>query len=515
MDILNELVNVITKNKVKQIDVIGNRSDKKSRVNEFYQSLVSQKFKTAKEAAACLLQTEETDPAFIKLRNKLEKRLLNTVFFIDIKQPSYNEQQKAYYTCLKEWAATKILFGKGARKSALQLSKKILKQALRFEFTELAIDAARMLRLHYGAMSGDEKKFNYYNQLFRELESVWIAENRAEELYTTLTLRYVFNKSTKEDIHQLALACSAELEPLLDRYSSNRLHLSGRLIQVIGYTSINDFPGTIQVCQRAIDFFENKKYLPKTAVQIFLHQQLVCYTQLRQYETGREVAEKCLEYLSEGNFNWFKHEELYLTLSLHTGQYQKAYEIFSKVAAHPNLEAQAQQLRETWKIIEAYIHYLALIGQVVPAEGDQRFHHFRVARFLNEVPAFSKDKAGMNVPILIIQILFSILQKKYNTAIDRIETIEKYCSRYLRKDDSFRSNCFIKMLLQIPISGFHRHAVQRKAAPLLQRLRDVPLEIANQPHGIEIIPYETLWEFALLSLDTKHARLPDPVKQKR
>jgi len=95
------------------------------------------------------------------------------------------------------------------------------------------------------------------------------------------------------------------------------------------------------------------------------------------------------------------------------------------------------------------------------------------------------------------------LKRKYNDAIDRIEAIEKYSSRYLHQEDTFRSNCFIKMLLTIPISSFHKAAVLRKAAPYLKKLESAPFEVSNQSIEVEIIPFEKLWLFALESLENK------------
>ena len=37
----------------------------------------------------------------------------------------------------------------------------------------------------------------------------------------------------------------------------------------------------------------------------------------------------------------------------------------------------------------------------------------------------------------------------------------------------------------------------------LTQLKKTPLEVANQPHEVEIIPYEILWEMALNSLENK------------
>ena len=59
------------------------------------------------------------------------------------------------------------------------------------------------------------------------------------------------------------------------------------------------------------------------------------------------------------------------------------------------------------------------------------------------------------------------------------------------------------MLMLIPEASFHREAAARKATRLMDQLREVPLAIANQPHEIEIIPYEDLWSMILDALPLK------------
>ena len=59
------------------------------------------------------------------------------------------------------------------------------------------------------------------------------------------------------------------------------------------------------------------------------------------------------------------------------------------------------------------------------------------------------------------------------------------------------------MLLQIPISNFHKAGAQRRAESWWKTLKSTPLHVAKQAHEIEIIPYEDLWEFLLDSLDRK------------
>ncbi len=503
---LQELAYVVKKNSPRASEIMGRGKKSGLKVKRFFEGLINNKFANDEEAAAFFYERSKDHSGYQKLRRKLQNRLINSVFFIDTDKSSYTRRQKAYYTTHKDWAAVKILLGRNARLSGVNLCHKILRKAKKYEFTELVLDISRTLRLHYGSHEGDLRKYERYNNLFKEYETIWKVENDAEELYTELVIRYVNSKATKEEVHARATEYHEQLLPSLSRFDSYRLHLCGYLIRLIIHTSVNDYEKTIEVCDEGIRFFERKKYVASVPLQIFYYQQLVCFTQLKKYQEGKAAADRCLEQLESGSFNWFKYQELLLTLSMHTSQYQAAYDVFQAVTAHRRFQYLPPAIRETWKIFEAYIHYLVERGLLDPEETDTRFNKFRLGKFLNETPIFSKDKRGMNIPILIIQILFMIELKRYDQAIDRIEAIQKYCSRYLRKDDTFRSNCFIKMLLQIPLSSFHRAGVIRRADKYRKKLESVSLEVSSQTHEIEIIPYEELWDMVLDALDNKFYR---------
>ena len=128
---------------------------------------------------------------------------------------------------------------------------------------------------------------------------------------------------------------------------------------------------------------------------------------------------------------------------------------------------------------------------------------FKISRFLNEVPIFSKDKRGLNVPILILQTLFQLQQRKYDHLIDRIEALSKYQQRYLCKEENYRSYVFIKMLIEIPKAYFNKNLVIQKTEKWSSQLRLVPIEISNQNHDLEILPYQHIWTFVLDLLDKR------------
>jgi hypothetical protein len=503
MRALKELALVVHNNRLRSVDLIQDYDGDgpMNKIQEFYYSLVRNEINEDDVAAEMLLNTDRKDSRYQKLKSKLKRTLLNTVYFVDTKWPNYTDRQRAYYTAYKDWAAVKILLGKNARLVAIQLSQRLLNIAEKYEFTDLSIDLLRILRLHFGAREGNEKKYETYNALFKYYESLFHHENRAEELYTELVLKFIKSKASDEETRQKAMEYYAELKKPLAKYDSYRLHLSALLIRLMIYSSVNDYKNTLKVCNEALVFFRKKPYNASVPIQICYYQMLICYTQMKEYKLGKEAAEQCLSYLDEGSFNWFKYQELYFMLSMHTAEYQSAYEVYRETTQHKSYQFLPPSLKEIWRIYESYLHFLVDMKRIEVEEKDTQFNKFRLGKFINETPIFSKDKRGMNIPILVIQIVFMIHQKKYGAAIDRIEAIQKYCSRYLVKDDTFRSNCFIKMVLQIPKASFHKAAVIRKSEKYHKKLKNYPLNLSSQSHEIEIIPFEVLWELVLETLD--------------
>lgn len=508
MEALKELVYLVSKNKIKSIKILGSQPSEESKIAQFYEKLAENNFTSDEEAAAFFYPAtqKQLKSNYRNLKARLKSRLINTLFFLDAKKSNYSDRQKAYYNCYKEWAAAKILLGRNARTACIELCHKILTYAEKYEFTELRLDIYRTLRLHYGAREGDLKKFEYYKEAYDTCEQLNVTENKMEELYTELIINYVNNKSAQEVDQARAIQVLSAVEELEQNSNSYKVHLYGSLIKLIIYSSKNEYQKTLDVCSAYIKIFEAKAYTAKTPLQVFYYQQLVCYTHLRAFEKGKAAAENCLSFLDEGAFNWFKYYELYFTLSMYTKQYQDAYKIFNIVTRHKRFGFLPEHIKEFWNINRAYLHYLVDLEKVEIEREDKQFTKFKLGRFLNETPIYSKDKRGMNISILIIQTLFLVLQKNYNAAIDSIEAIEKYRYRYLNRKDTIRSYYFIKMLLAIPMASFHKAAVIRKANPYFKKLQQFSIDLSERSHDVEIIPFEDLWNLALHSLDNTFYR---------
>jgi len=502
MDYLIEMAKVVNKNKIKNIQLLGTSDTNKTKLDELYDGLLNDEFSNDKDACKALYQTDKVNQKYRNTKSRLEKRLINTLFLIDANDSTYSDYQKAYYNCYKNFAAIKILQAKYSRVASIKLAERTLKQAIKFQFSEIVIFLTQDLRIYYGTIVGDRKKYQSYSFLMEKYQSRYRAENETQAMYMDLASNFTGSKSSKPELVEKAnryaniLNEFTTVDSLIYCFYSN-------LIMVLKGEIENDFEKVIELCDKAINEIQKYKYTPVTYQFVFLFKKLNSLIQLRRYKEGEVTAKKCLRLQNEGSNNWLTTLQFYFILLFRSQNFQKAYNLFNEIQPIKKSKNAPSILKELWHIINAYLHYFASIGEIEIADG-KNYKKFRINKFLNDVPLFSRDQRGMKISILILHLLFLLRQKKYNEVISRTEALQAYSSKYLRKDETFRSNCFIKMLLQIPASNFNAIALERRVKVHFEKLKSRPLEIVSQPSEIEMVPYEILWQFVLDSLSDKN-----------
>lgn len=497
---LYQLVKIISPNKIKGLETVSSGGEEGSNIQRLYYYLTQNEGLSEEELAFKFYSGKHRMMYFNRLKQELKGRLVNTLFLIDATGPQYAEVAQAYYHCYKNATAIKILLAKGARQAAVSLARETFRKAELFEFTDILLSLSKDLRFHYGTILGNSKQFEFYNKQVHYYQEVYWAELKAEEYYSALALTFSVSGASKAEYSEQASSYAEEMEQAMKRYHSYRLNLYAFTVIALRYEIANDHENTIATCKRALKYFEKRKRLSsRQALYNFSYRMLSSFILLRRLKEGEKVALRCLQWIDKGLFNWFKAMEYLFIICLHAEKYQKAYEVCMEVIAHDSFSRQYSTVQELWHINEAYIYYFILAG-IVKVEGSGSVKKFRVSKLLNEVPTYSKDKRGSNISVLILQILFLLQQKQYDKIIDRVESLRTYTHRYLRRDETFRSNCFIKLLTQLPASNFHKAAVIRKSRRYWEKLKSVGI-IHNQSADLEVVPYEKLWKFVLNSLE--------------
>ncbi|MBK8567064.1 MAG: hypothetical protein IPN76_27985 [Saprospiraceae bacterium] len=501
---LQELIHLVTKYKRKEVKVLGYNPDANDRYEVFYNLLAEGKLLTDDEAARHFFGDgkDGSHTEYRNMRNSFFKRLVNTFFFIDVKKAEFNDAQAALHTCYRNMAAVKMLEAKGARHSSHEVAEKTIEQAIKYELTEVILELARNLLGYYAYKEQDEKKRIYYERLVDENYEVLGVTIQAEKMYLDLIAPYVKSKASKPWVSEKAAAYLAILEPLVQKHHAHRLHLYYHVIANLQRASVHDYAGTAEVCKRAIRYFEARFATPKSVPGMFAHTLVVSLTMLHKYEEAEEWAKYAENLAEAGTHNWFKGLEQQIVLQFHKQDYQAAYAVYAKASAHKHFGHLATIEQQTWKLHEAYIQLLITAGKIKPTEAERKKSGFRPTKFLNEVPDFSKDKRGMNIPVLMVHGIFLLYLKRYDDAYDRFLALDKYADRNLKEgDDAFRSFCFIKALLQIQKADFKRKDSEEKSADWIRRMSTQPVMLADAPHEVENIPYDHLWAMAMEALE--------------
>ncbi len=501
---LQILVHLLSGVKVSKLNIIGTEGESGTKVQQLYDAILEGEIVNDKEGAQRFFPDgAHREKYFVKLKRTLKTRLLNTLFFIDVDKPQFTDYQKANQVCYRNLFIVKMLISFGQRSLGINIATKTFKKAIYFDFTEIALLLSKELRLYYSTITGEKDKAKQFKEHVNKFLQIYAAELKADEFYAELMVNYVFSKANKPELIEKAKAYCKELDDYFGKVDSFRFRFMYYLTFVLTYEIQTDYRNTLTVCEKALDYFNSKKHFGvKNVLFSFYFKKIFCHIQLLQYDLARDSILKCLDLAEKGSFNWYVALEQYFLLSLRSHDYEKAYEIYYAVMTMPNFHAQHQQITERWKINEAFLHFLILKEKVSPTKEISK-NKFRINKFLNEVPKHGQDKRGANINILVLQILFLLEKERYGDIFERIEPLRMYSSRHLRKDDTFRGNCFIKMLMQLPAGRFHKEAVKRKAAPYLKKLQSVPLDVAKQTAELEIIPYEELWEYVMESLDNK------------
>jgi negative regulator of replication initiation len=269
------------------------------------------------------------------------------------------------------------------------------------------------------------------------------------------------------------------------------------MLKVWSLTVINHYEQCLEVCNEYISRLEQKSFTFDSGILGLLQRKVICCIMLRKYELGIATIEKTYALMPINTHNWFNNGIIFIQLAIHAQDYKQAIQKCIELMQSSGFKNQTKVVIEELKICEAYLQWLVAYNKIKVTKAEKEaIGQFRMMRIINELPSFSKDKKGMNIPILMLQVLYLLAEKRYDEFLDRLDALSKYKTRYLKEDENLRSNLIIKMLHQIPENGYDKRKILRKTEALLQRLNDAQ----SAAYEIEVFPYPIYWDFLISTI---------------
>ena len=498
-----ELINALYKLKK---SLISKRRDDvfSKKIAEFEEVLETNSNLTDNEACKLLYGSSHITVTYRSLKYRVEEKLMNDLLNLCSDEENLKTRVNAGIVLDKMIITGQALQKQFFRKEAILIFEKSFKLAEKFSFSAQALHLGQALAMHYGYIETNEKKMTYYLEKNNYYLNILNVENYVRECNVIISNMYLrnvggFNENQLEEIRKMV----SKMNELKEEFKSNTIVGFVNDLTYFYYQSIGDYHKGLEAAKKGLE--ENIHLNNDDLLGIYQSKRNIALSlfHLRQYEEASIWYKKVISMLTSGTRNWFFATSLYYLNLISIRSYDELFKLSTEVLNNKNL-VKFPYFEEQWKIREAYLHFLIRVGKInIDKEDKKVLKPFSLSKFMNSLPFHSKDKSGQNITIIVLQILFLLTDHKYGQIIDRIDALNQYTYRYLRKDETFRSNCFIKMLVLMTKADFHPIRTNTYTEDLRKKLENSSLITDEKSTQVEIIPYDYLWDLILELLASK------------
>jgi hypothetical protein len=499
---LIEVSKIISKKKVRKIEVLDSNSldSKNSKFLEFYNALMSDRFKNDRDAASYLYKCSPTDDKYRQLKSRFRKRLFNTLFFIDLNQPNISGYDRSYYSVHRDWSLVKILMSNEAYISGEELARQILLVSLKYKFSDIILNCSRILR-QVASEHGNNVDFEEYDGYIKQYTEIFNAEIRAEELYQRVLMNYLKPVEELRRISdQLQGYCDA-LVGLSEIYNSPAIYYNMFLVWTYHYELQQDYESMLQICHEAEQYIDqNPNFLQEEKLATFQLKKMNGYLHLRDFKNGKIMAERSLQIFEEGSDTWFRFMEYYLLTALHTDNFIHGAAVLLRAKSSSKFKKLDLESKEKWQVYEIFLIYFIerQTGQM-EAIKEQLGKNFKLVRFLSESFNLPKELKVLTVHLLTAQILFHLDKKSYPEAAEAIDTLRNLGKHYADRPESYRLTQFTRLMYQVLKANFKLSELSN-TDKYYNAIVSHPFFYRGLLSELEVIPYEKLWNLVLSKL---------------
>ena len=490
------LCTVVNRQKLKNIDVFGKHQNPNLLVNKCYSGVLSGKIRSAEDAALVLYgNSKEPSRKVRAILKRLEDKLINTLFFIDeYKYGNTDESREKLRTHLT-FSAVQVLKHQNQLVNANRMAEKCLTKALRLDMIDLAYLLCQDIVQYYNLLHYSKKNSNRYIELERSLFHRLVMEKYANRCFVYLGAIINQNKQYASDqIPDDIVKEMGVIENELNRINDYDFNFKTRNSIFFKAWLERDILKMKKVAREALDFFSSKSELSILGQFSFIQKLGFIHERSGNFKEAISLYTQALSLkLVEGGTSWYNVRSHLFDAHLHMHQYLDCFTYLSEVVSHSSFKKLFSNYREPWIIREAYFHLLLETNNIdVMLLEAYTLRKFSLTRFRNDIEQFSKDKRGLNIAIIIVQALFYLARDQKELFENKIQSLNQYSMRYLRQNDTLRSNAFIKMLQKLPETNYHPLRWQAHTKKLLNKIFLAKKNMHFQSREQEIIPYEQL-----------------------
>jgi hypothetical protein len=211
---------------------------------------------------------------------------------------------------------------------------------------------------------------------------------------------------------------------------------------------------------------------------------------LKRFDEGLNLAESYLDEIDEDFMHWISVMKKYFLLALHAGHLEQANDVLLEVLSSKSFPALEETEKLEWNIFRSYMYFLTNNRKLVKK--------FDYDRFINEIPEYQKDLAGLNTAIIILQVVTNI-DGDLKDLTRRLDAVDDYVGKFLNNSFGKRTKLICKLLNKVALHNRDLDTISQKSKYLEEKLETA--EISSDIYAdVEVFPYNKLWEIVVQRL---------------
>jgi len=458
-------------------------------VQKLFHVFLTNQFATEAEAIEKAKVGERTK--FRQVARELTRCLEQMVLHIGFEKQTLEELNHNRIRGFQVAAISKTLGLLSRKISGKKAAEELLKIGLLYARPDFVVDATKSLLDYVSVVGCDLKEYEDYLQLYEEHAQWRMLEDKAMFYYDRIKIPLTRKKSQQSAYISVAQRYVTELEPFVGIVKSHNFHLCFYSLKSYRLLVETKYLEASLVHEEAIAYFQSRPYPCNSTLSIFYYLEIGTALYQARYKRGEDHFQKALATSLSGSVNWYNTLEMGFYLRMHARDYIGAANVFATATKNKRFVTLRELQRETWYILGAYLFLMQKLTRTEFPE--HLIPKYVSSKFRNNIKDFVQDKMGMNIAVLAAEVLLNLVEGKDEDLWDRIAALEKYRERYLRNNtETHRSQLFVKILAILSKYHYDREKFLERAEPYLAEMGNSPLQLSNQAHELEIVPYEHL-----------------------
>ena len=500
MSALKELVILLERHKSEELE-IWKSNNRKSNQGLLYQYYLKHPKVSDKDACDYVYGKVTDSGKFRKLKSDLRDNLENLALFMKIKPKMNKDATHELALINKEFAILQNLAMASANLSLIDKGERLFEKVIRVGGATLMAKTTIKVLIGAKDIKTNKEKYVYYMQKSEELGKLLKLEEKAAIHYSTIQ---TWASRTKASLkHRVP-----EIEAILTDFRKEKENLNSvvldfydLMLELCVYSAANNHTKVFEQAQKGVTYFNELPFFHKDYVKSFHFYLIVGHGYRKEYAEAASYGALNLEWIEEGTPSWLKTLELLTYAALRSTAYEAAVKHYLHATKHELYESNSTpMMRDMFKVYFAQISLMQEGGRYVPSKeyADLFKNKFRLGNFKNDLEITEKDKSGLNVSVLFVDIAFELIRGNADQISERFEAIQKYLQRYAEEEGSGRVYSYAKLLeLGIKYDWRVKKLKGEEFEPPLHHLQTTQVDILNMRFEIEVLPYEEIWEFLL------------------